>query len=666
MKPTSNLVTLLSNVCCVSILLFLSACGGGSSKSSSAVSTPLSSVSNATIMSASSRIGSANSVSNNMSSANSSRNNISSNNNSSNNSNSVAASSSGSVAVAQAPLAPDLSVDPQLPVKGTPAYTSAGDAARFLTQATFGPTLKDIDHLMLVGKEAWLQEQFVELKNLHMDLLLKRYEQIGFVPIPDKDISEEGWQRDLQRSDIFWEINLWGKDQLRQRVAYALSQILVISNVSDALFNDSRGIAHYNDILVNHAFGNYRDLLGEVTLNPMMGEYLNMVRNEKANAVKNIRPDENFAREIMQLFSIGLVELNTDGTAKVDSKGKTIPTYDQNTIKALARVFTGWNLATIKNWWEWTESGASETEPMQAFPEYHDTAEKILFTNKIIPAGQTPKQDIDSALDILFAHTNIAPFISQQLIQRLVASNPSPAYVSRVASIFNDNGMGVKGDLKAVVNAILLDEEAQHGHETNPDTFGKLREPILQFSAIWRAFHVQGVPAKNAAGYISPPRLRFYGTGREMGQRPFGSNSVFNFYRPDYQQPGAIKTANLFSPEFQILTESFAVAKSNMMTWTFFWTDINNSSQQKNFNADWDLYPPRIDLTKAKSLASQRTQLIDFVNLILMANQMSAEMQQTLLTYLNTLPMSNDGEREVMVYELLFLLGISPEYVVQL
>jgi len=577
----------------------------------------------------------------------------------------IQSSSNGSVGVSQQQLAPDLTLDPALPVKGTAAYVAAADAVRFLTQATFGPTIKDIEHLTIVGKEAWLQEQFVEPKNLHMELLLKRYEQIGLVPIPVKDIDTEGWQREVQRSDIFWEINLWGKDQLRQRMAYALSQILVISNVADALFNDSRGIAHYNDILANHAFGNYRDLLEEVTLNPMMGEYLNMVRNEKANAEKNIRPDENFARELMQLFCIGLVELNSDGTVKYDDQGKPIPTYDQNTIKALARVFTGWNMATINNWWEWTDSGASEILPMKAFPAYHDTGEKILFGNKIIPAGQTPQQDIDSALNILFAHNNLAPFISKQLIQRLVTSNPSAAYVGRVAAIFTDNGVGVKGDLKAVVKAILLDDEAQHGYETMADTFGKLREPILQFSAIWRAFHVQGVPAKNAAGYTSPPRIRFYGTGREVGQRPFGSPSVFNFYRPDYQQPGEIKTANLFSPEFQILTESFTVAKTNIMTWTNFWTDISNTSLPKDFNADWDLFPPRMDFTKAKQLATQRVQLIDYLNLILMANQMSAEMQQTLLTYLNTLPANNNSEKEVMVYEALFLLGASPEYAVQ-
>lgn len=634
MKPI-NCLALVINGCWLSAALLLSACGGGSS-------------SNPSIPNASSTAPSSTAPTSTASS-----------------SIAVRSSSNGSVAVSQTKLAPDLTVDPELPVKGTDAYTKAAEAVRFLTQATFGPTIKDINHLVLVGNEAWLEEQFVEPKNLHMELLLERYKQINLVPVPTKDIDTEGWQRDVQRSDIFWEINLWGKDQLRQRIAYALSQILVISNVADALFNDSRGIAHYNDILANHAFGNYRDLLEEVTLNPMMGEYLNMVRNEKANAEKNIRPDENFARELMQLFCIGLVELKIDGTVKLDDLGEPIPTYDQNTIKALARVFTGWNLATINNWWEWTDSGASEILPMKAFPEYHDTGEKILFGNKIIPAGQTPQQDIDSALDILFSHNNLAPFISKQLIQRLVTSNPSAAYVSRVATIFNDNGMGVKGDLKAVVKAILLDDEPRLGHETMPDTFGKLREPILQFSAIWRAFHAQGVPAKNAAGYISPPRLRFYGTGREMGQRPFGSNSVFNFYRPDYQQPGAIKEANLLSPEFQILTESFTVAKTNMMTWTNFWTDISNSSAPTYFDANWDLFPPRMDFTKAKQLASQRIQLIDYLNLVLMANQMSAEMQQTLLTYLNTLPANNNGDKEVMVYEALFLLGASPEYSVQ-
>ncbi|MES2675044.1 MAG: DUF1800 domain-containing protein [Pseudomonadota bacterium] len=641
MKHNPCFAASLINGCWLSAVLLITACGGGSS--SKPTLPGASSVASAAHNSPASSMISSSSI----------------------NGSAAQSSSTGSVAVSQKVLAPDLTADPELPAKGTDAHAKAAEAVRFLTQATFGPTLKEIDHLTLVGKEAWLEEQFVEPKNLHLELLLKRYEQVSLVPVPTKDIDTEAWQREVQRSDIFWEINIWGKDQLRQRVAYALSQILVISNVADALFNDSRGIAHYNDILASHAFGNYRDLLEEVTLNPMMGEYLNMVRNEKANAEKNIRPDENFARELMQLFSIGLVELNLDGTVKLDDKNLPIPTYDQNTIKALARVFTGWNLATITNWWEWTDSGASEILPMKAFPAYHDTAEKILFGNKIISAGKTPQQDIDAALDILFAHNNIAPFISKQLIQRLVTSNPSSAYVSRVASIFNDNGMGVKGDLKAVIKAILLDDEAQNGYKTMPDTFGKLREPILQFSAIWRAFHAQGVPAKNAAGYISPPRLRFYGTGREMGQRPFGSNSVFNFYRPDYQQPGAIKTANLVSPEFQILTESFTVAKTNAMTWFSFWTDSSNTSFAKDFDADWDLFPPRMNFNKAKALAAQRAQLIDYLNLLLMANQMSAEMQQILLTYLNSLPVSNNIEKEIMVYEALFLVAASPEYAVQ-
>src|SRR5690606_7273395 len=280
-----------------------------------------------------------------------------------------AASSSVSSVFATAP-APDMSPNPSLPLKGTPNYLLASDISRFLTQATFGPTPKEILRAMNFGKAAWIEEQFNVPITRHLPLLDKRFEQLGWVAVPVQDDTEEGWQRDLQRSDIWWEVTLWGKDQLRQRIAFSLSQILVISNVSDVLYNDSRGIANYQDILAEHAFGNYRDLLKAVTLNPMMGEYLSMVRNEKADAARNIRRDENYERELTQLFAIGLVELNLDGSARLDQQGEPIPTYDQATVTELARVFTGWNMATISHWWEWTESGASEVLPMKAFPVY--------------------------------------------------------------------------------------------------------------------------------------------------------------------------------------------------------------------------------------------------------------------------------------------------------
>lgn len=560
---------------------------------------------------------------------------------------------------------PDTSLDPTLPAKTSASYQSAVDAARFLNQATFGATAKDIAATMGKTRAQWLAEQFALPQTRHLSLLDTRLQEAGYEPAPVTEDDGEGWVRDIQRSDIWWESAVWGKDQLRQKVAYALSQILVISNVSDVLYNDSRGIAHYHDQLAEHAFGNYRDLLETVTLSPMMGEYLSMIRNEKADAQRNIRPDENYAREIMQLFSIGLVELNLDGTVKLDNNSQPIPTYGQDDIKNLARVFTGWNHGTISHWWEWTSSGAAEVTPMKPFSNYHDTATKTLFGDQNIAANLSAQQDIDRALDILFAHPNVAPFISKQLIQRLVTSNPSPAYVERVATVFNNNGNGVKGDMRAVISAILLDDEAVNGHTSNPTQFGKLREPILKLTALLRAFKAQGSPVENAEGTIIGKRLRFRGTDRELSQRPYGSFSVFNFYRPDYQQPGEIKDADLLSPEFQIMTESQLVSMTGLLGFNVYWRDTQNEwPMGEKVGESWDIYPTQLWLADEKNITSSggSAALLDRVNLLLMAGQMSTSMYDTILAHLNTLPAT---PVEFRIYDAIFLTLASPEFAVQ-
>lgn len=546
------------------------------------------------------------------------------------------------------------------------------DAVRFLAQTTFGPTIKETERVMSLGKSAWIDEQFAKPQTLHLSLLEARFAELGWVVAPVQDNPDDGYLRDLQRSDVWWEVALWGDDQLRQRIAFALSQMLVISNVSDVLYNDTRGIANYQDILAKHAFGNYRDLLKEVTLNPMMGEYLSMVRNEKADAQRNIRPDENYARELMQLFSIGLVQLNLDGSVVLDENDNPIPTYDQTTVKELARVFTGWNMATITNWWEWTDSGASEILPMKSFNNFHDFGEKTLFTNQVIAANKTPEEDVDAALDIIFAHPNLAPFISKQLIQRLVTSNPSPDYVTRVATVFNDNGSGVKGDMKAVIKAILLDNEAQQGHVLTPTAFGKLREPLLKVSHLWRLFKATGIPTQLAGGAVTSPRIRFRGSDRELGQRPFGSFSVFNFYRPDYQHPGELKDSNLNSPELQILTESMIIAKTNHLSGAIFWRDTQHDWLEPTIDGVWDVFPPRLHVNPQRSASENPAELLDQLNLMLMAGQMSEPMYQLLLDHLNANQVNPEWDetgqmwaRDLLVYEAIFLIMASPEYAVQ-
>ncbi|WP_339065852.1 DUF1800 domain-containing protein [Teredinibacter turnerae] len=539
-----------------------------------------------------------------------------------------------------------------------------------LDQATFGTTAKTLVAAMEKPREQWLDEQIALPQTLHLPLLDERLTEIGFEPAPEVENDDEGWVRDIQRSDIWWESAVWGQDQLRQRVAYALSQILVISNVSDVLYNDSRGIANYHDILAAHAFGSYRDLLKAVTLNPMMGEYLSMVRNEKADAQRNIRPDENYAREVMQLFSIGLVQLNIDGSPVLDNQQQPVPTYGQDDIKNLARVFTGWNHATINQWWEWASSGAAEILPMKAFPAYHDAGSKTLFGDKSIPADLTPEQDIDAALDILFAHSNVAPFISKQLIQRLITSNPSPDYVARVASVFNDNGAGEKGDLKAVIKAIYLDDEAINGPTLAPTTFGKLREPLLKVTGLWRAFKAQGIPVRENNGSLSLNRLRFRGSDREMGQRPYGSFSVFNFYRPDYQQPGEIKNNDLIAPEFQIMTDSQLVSSTSRLSGSIFWRDTKNAWAQSELTnpdnqpkADWDLYPAQLFLEEEKQLANEPSALVERLNLLLLHGTMSTQLRATIIDFITEFQPYSSAE--MRVYDALVLVMASPEYAIQ-
>ncbi|MDQ2077742.1 DUF1800 family protein [Marinimicrobium sp. ABcell2] len=566
-------------------------------------------------------------------------------------------------------LSPDTQPDPALPARGSPEWDQAKEAARFLTQTTFGPTAKTITALMAQGQDAWLEEQFAKPLTPKLAHLDARYIELGWDPTPDPERDEDGWVRDLQRSDVWWEIVLRGDDQLRQRVAFALSQIFVISNVSDVLFNDSRGIASYHDMLASHAFGNYRDLLEDVTLHPMMGEYLSMVRNRKADEAQNIRPDENYAREVMQLFSIGLVELNLDGTVITDEEGEPIPTYDQDIIKDFARVFTGWNFATANHWWEWTSDAVGEALPMKAFQEVHDKGEKTLLNGQIIPAGQTAEQDMAQAMDNLFYHDNVGPFIGKQLIQRLITSNPSPGYVERVARVFNDNGQDVRGDMRAVIKAIVTDDEARSGHLDNPDTFGKLREPILQFSHFWRVFKARGVIVQDAQGNDTDWRIRFRGSDRTAGQRPYGSFSVFNFYQPGYSHPGAISQANMLAPEFQIHTESVMIAKTNQLTGnSAAWLDLDlDHDQPPRAQEDWDIYPPLLHMREEKALAGDPRALIDRLDLLLTGGQLSAEARQALEDYIATLPAPDGGHwsSAVRVTEAAALIIASPYFALQ-
>jgi uncharacterized protein (DUF1800 family) len=505
-------------------------------------------------------------------------------------------------------------------------------ASRLLAQASFGATSETIAELVQLGNNQWLEQQLAMPVSSHVQYL----QQL------EPNLNEgDGLWRD-KRMEAWFNHALTAPDQLRQRVAFALSEIFVVSEISN-FGDDTYGLAHYYDMLAEHAFGNYRELLEQVTLHPIMGMYLSMLGNEKPNDERNIRPDENYAREALQLFSIGLVQLNQDGSAQL-SNGAPIASYDQDIVKAFAHVYTGWSFhGTSTQTWHHRNALYNTMLPMTAVQSYHDTGEKTLLNGELLPANQSAEQDLAMALDNIFNHPNVAPFIGKQLIQRLVTSNPSPAYVARVAALFNDNGQGVRGDLAAVIKGILLDIEASSGFANAPLTFGKIREPIIRATHLWRAFHA------------SSPLMRFHFGWPDyfFNQAPLAAHHVFNFFSPHYAPPGELADAGLLAPELEISTENYVTRTSNFFAFSTLWG-----------HADSDYDDPErilIDLSALKSLANQPEQVIAWLNLVLMANTMSDEMQHILLQAYQ----QNDNNLDEKLAELVFLVFNSPQYIVQ-
>lgn len=531
-----------------------------------------------------------------------------------------------------------------------PADAPATDceAARFLTQATFGVTRADIARVRQIGYSAWIDEQMSLPATLHRPYL----DGLNFA-------GQAVFQQD--RVDRWWFVAAYAPDQLRQRMAYALTQILVVSDQDSNLSNRPDWIADWNDLMVNQAFGNYRQLLQQVTYKPQMGLYLTYFRNRRefnsGNPPNLIKPDENYAREIMQLFSIGLIRRNND-FSPVLNNGLPIPTYDNDVIAELAKVFTGltWSNALDTNF----NSGSASTDPLKCVPQvgntiFHDERAKTLFDGVVLPALPVPvtraacDADIGRAIDALFAHQSAPSFISRQLIQRFVTSNPSPAYIQRIAQVFIDNGSGVRGDLRAVVRAILLDAEAR----TPSDAvgYGKLREPVLRLSAIWRAFNVVA-PDPLATGQ-QPMGTRNFASN--WGQQPLSSPTVFNFYEPEFEPPGPIGAAELDAPEFQILDESTIARMSNdLWTRTYSWSDPATATTN-----------PRINITPLVANAVVNpAQMIEDINVLLMQGRMSPGMRTTLRNFLAT-PQLTSATALERARSTLGLVVHSPEFAVQ-
>ncbi|MCH2240865.1 MAG: DUF1800 domain-containing protein [Aquabacterium sp.] len=527
------------------------------------------------------------------------------------------------------------------PTAETTAPPNANEAARFLIQATYGPTTVDVAAVQAGGYRAWIDGQF-STPSLGTHTAYYNAQNIC------SSCLEAGHNA---VAESFWRQAITGPDQLRQRVTFALSQIFVVSVVNSSLDAAPLAAASFLDTLSQHAFGNFRDLLEAVTLHPAMGTYLSHLGNDKENTATGRMPDENYAREVMQLFTIGLWELNEDGTRR-QQNGQDIPTYGQPEVMGMAKVFTGWSWAgpdtNEGRWLGWVNGVQTQPwdQPMQPYPQHHSTSEKRILRGVVIPAGTGPRESLEIALDTLFNHPNVGPFIGRQLIQRLVTSNPSPAYIARVARAFNNNGAGVRGDMKAVIRAVLLDPEARDAAKLADGNWGKLREPVVRVANWARLF---GARSPSGAYRINSLHDPIEG----VGQGPLHSPSVFNFFRPDYSPAGDVRAAGLVAPEFQITHETTVSAYINFMVQTI---------EQGYGWGDRLITAPYTD---ELALANQPDKLVARLDQMLMAGQMSASTRQTIVEAVAAVPMTEANAAQRRVWIAVTLAMCSPEFLIQ-
>ncbi len=484
-------------------------------------------------------------------------------------------------------------------------------AVRFLEQSTFGPTAQSIAHAQQIGFDAFLNEQFAA--------------PVSTLPFDINTVTDSAVQNQ------FFVNAVTGQNQLRQRMAFALQQIMVVSGVKitqDGTTPSTNGLATWQQMMEKDAFSTYSTLLNDVTLSPVMGHYLDMVNNDKPGTSNN--PNENYAREVLQLFSIGLYELNADGTLKLDTSGNPINTYDQDVIEGFAHLFTGWTYPV--------KSGATLAKhnpqyygggPMVIFESNHDTGAKLILDGVTLPAGQTSTQDLNAGLAAIANHPNVGPFICTQLIRHLVKSNPSPAYVQRVAAVFADNGKGVRGDLQAVARAILLDTEARADDSaTQPSAdSGHLREPALYLTGILRALNA------------TTDGARITGYGSAMGQNILFPDTVFNYFHPDY----AIPDTTSIGPEFEILGPASAISRANFVADLVFSTVTGTP----------------VDFSIWTTLAADPNKMLDSMNSLFLHGQMSTQMHDTILTAVNAVPATQPATR---AKQALYLVLTSPQY----
>ncbi|WDE02768.1 DUF1800 domain-containing protein [Thalassomonas viridans] len=540
--------------------------------------------------------------------------------------------------------------------------TETKEISRFLTQASFGPTSQNISAMQGQSVSSWLKSEFEKPVSLHAPLIAE-YQEAGLL--------------EHVAGMAFWKNAIGADDQLRQRMAFALSQILVVSDFGEnLLFDVPQSIGYYQDILTTHAFGNYRELLEAVTYSPAMGFYLTYMGSEKGDPDTGRMPDENYAREILQLFTIGLVKLNMDGSPVLDDQGKAIETYDNHDITGLAKVFTGLNLYEgVDDSGEELEETARVAMPMQVFAESHSPLEKS-FLGQSIAANTSARESISQALDIIFAHPNVAPFISRQLIQRFVTSNPSPEYIARVAAAFETGlyrfsdgssvGTKIRGDLKATLAAVLADEAARNSSVAQG--FGKVKEPVLRFSQWARAF---------ASANVTPEymfELWDTSAANTLGQHPYRSPSVFNFYRPGYIKPASATGAvGLTMPELQILNATTLPGYINFIS--FFINAEMDSEEYRQEYAEFveidqvNLDPNQTiasfapDYSTEIALADDAAALVAHLDILLASGRLGDTSRDRIIQAINGIDAEDKTHR---VQTAVLMVMTSPEYLVQL
>ncbi len=565
----------------------------------------------------------------------------------------------------------------------TPSLEKRREAARLLQQGTWGATLTEILRTAEIGPDAWLGEQFAAP--------LATYTALAEQYLAQNKLGQNGCTGTNQAGGCPWLVNravfyknaFEAPDQLRQRVTNALTQIVVVSSMNDRIDSAGTALPNYLDAVGRHAFGNFRDLLRDVTLHPAMGVYLDMLGSSLEV------PNENFARELLQIFSIGTVWLNADGTPMRDGAGRQIPTYDEDTVKGFAKAFTGWNHAGQdmtkpgKFYWpdaRWTvpmepwtarrcpqdfrwPAGSTTTwcntaDPTRSYPPPHDAGAKQLLQYAgaafaSLPPGQTPQKDLADALDNIFHHPNVGPFIGKQLIQRLVTSNPSPAYVQRVAAAFANNGTAVRGDLRAVVRAILLDTEARSVAVAAGNTFGKLREPVVKFIHLHRAFD-----ARPSGGYYDVDDLS---DPSYLNQSPLAAPSVFNFYGRDFAPSGPLGQAGLVGPEFELATSSAITGFAEFTIWAVYgghgqWLDAS-----RLIRPNYDRY-----LVGASPIADRPQELVDELDLLLTAGNLKPAFKAQLATALAAVTRTKvEDQRRDRLRVAFWQIVHSAEYAVQ-